>query len=107
MPPPAGAAGCAAAAPPPPPPKGWSIKSPSGVNTRAIHGFGVGTLLTGDPRYADTWRGVIDYINNNAREIDGKTKWPNAYGDYFGEEDWYDWKDTPFSSGAMEVWYWS
>ena len=76
-------------------------------HTRAINGFGVGTLLTGDPRYADTWRGVIDYINNNAREIDGKTKWPNAYGDYFGEEDWYDWKDTPFSSGAMEVWYWS
>jgi hypothetical protein len=76
-------------------------------HTRAINGFGVGLLLTGDQRYVDTWRGVIDYINNNAREIDGQTKWPNAYGDYFGEEDWFDWKDTPFSSGAMEVWYWS
>ncbi len=76
-------------------------------HTRAINGFGVGTILTGDQKYADTWRGVIDYINANAREIDGETKWPNAYGDYFGEEDWYDWKDQPFSSGAMEVWYWS
>ena len=33
--------------------------------------------------------------------------WPNAYGDYFGEEDWYDWKEHPFDSGALEVWYWS
>ena len=76
-------------------------------HTRAINGFGVGLLLSGDQKYVDTWRGVIDYINANAREIDGKTMWPNAYGDYFGEEDWYDWKDHPFASGAMEVWYWS
>ncbi len=76
-------------------------------HTRAINGFGVGLMLTGDQRYVDTWRGVIDYINNNAREIDGQTKWPNAYGDYFGEEDWFDWKDKPFDSGALEVWYWS
>ena len=76
-------------------------------HTRAINGFGVGLLLTGEQKYVDTWRGVIDYINANAREIDGKTKWPNAYGDYFGEEDWYDWKDHPFRSGAKEVWYWS
>jgi hypothetical protein len=67
----------------------------------------VGLLLTGDQKYVDTWRGVIDHINANAREIDGKTMWPNAYGDYFGEEDWYDWKEYPFSSGAKEVWYWS
>ena len=76
-------------------------------HTRAINGFGVGLLLSGDQRYVDTWRGVIDHINGNAREIDGETKWPNAFGDHFGEEDWYDWKDKPFSSGAMEVWYWS
>jgi hypothetical protein len=76
-------------------------------HTRAINGFGVGLLFTGDQKYVDTWRGVIDHINANAREIDGEMKWPNAYGDYFGEEDWYDWKDQPFSSGAKEVWYWS
>lgn len=74
---------------------------------RSINGFGVGTLLTGVSKYADTWRTMLDIINGNAREIDGQTKWPNAYGDYFGEEDWYDWKDEPFSSGALEVWYWS
>ena len=74
---------------------------------RAINGFGVGLLLTGNQRYVDTWRGVLDYINGNARQIDGRTMWPNAYGDYFGEEDWYDWQDHPFDSGALEVWYWS
>lgn len=74
---------------------------------RAINGFGVGLLLTGNQRYVDTWRGVIDFINGNAREIDGKTMWPNAYGDYFGDEDWYDWQERPFDSGALEVWYWS
>ena len=76
-------------------------------HTRSINGFGVGLLLTGDQKYVDTWRGVIDHINANAREIDGQQMWPNAYGDYFGEEDWYDWKPHPFRSGALEVWYWS
>ena len=76
-------------------------------HTRAINGFGVGLLLTGNQRYVDTWRGVIDFINGHARQIDGRTMWPNAYGDYFGEEDWYDWKEHPFNSGALEVWYWS
>ena len=74
---------------------------------RAINGFGVGLLLTGNQRYVDTWRGVLDFINGNARQIDGQMMWPNAYGDYFGDEDWYDWKEQPFDSGALEVWYWS
>lgn len=76
-------------------------------HTRAIHGFGNATLLTGDQRYADSWRGVIDHVNGNAREIDGRLMYPNAYGDYFGEEDWYDFQDEPFTSGALEVYYWS
>ena len=64
-------------------------------------------LLTGDQRYVDTWRGVIDFVNRNAREIDGQTMYPNAYGDYFGEEDWYAFQPEPFTSGALEVYYWS
>ena len=76
-------------------------------HVRALYGFGNALLVTGDQRFVDTWRGVIDYINANAREIDGKTMWPNAYGDYFGAEDWYDWKPYPFHSGGQEVYYWS
>ncbi len=74
---------------------------------RALHGFGNALIATGDQKYVDTWRSVIDYINANAREIDGQTMWPNAYGDYFGEEDWYDWQPHPFHSGGQEVYYWS
>ena len=76
-------------------------------HTRAIHGFGNATILTGDQRYANSWRGVIDHVNGNAREIDGRLMYPNAYGDYFGEEDWYDFQDEPFTSGALEVYFWS
>ena len=76
-------------------------------HTRAIHGFGNATILTGDQRYANSWRGVIDHVNGNAREIDGRLQYPDAYGDYFGEEDWYAFKDEPFTSGALEVYYWS
>jgi hypothetical protein len=76
-------------------------------HVRALWGFGNALLVTGDQRYVDTWRGVIKTINANAREIEGKTMWPNAYGDYFGEEDWYDWKPYPFHSGGEQVYYWS
>ena len=76
-------------------------------HTRAIHGFGNAMILTGDQRYADSWRGVIDHVNSNAREIDGQLMYPDAYGDYFGEEDWYAFKPEPFTSGALEVYYWS
>jgi hypothetical protein len=76
-------------------------------HVRALWGFGNALLATGDQRYVDTWRGVINYINANAREIEGKTMWPNAYGDYFGAEDWYDWKAYPFHSGGEQVYYWS
>ena len=76
-------------------------------HTRGLYGFGNALLMTGDQRYVDTWRGVIDHINSHAREFDGQTMYPRAYGDYFGEEDWYDFQPTPFGSGALEVYYWS
>lgn len=77
------------------------------AHVRAFWGFGNGLLFTGDQRYIDTWRGVLNYINQNAREIDGKTMWPHSYGDYFGEPDWYNFQAKPFDSGALEVYYWS
>jgi hypothetical protein len=75
--------------------------------TRALYGFGNGLLMTGEQRYVDTWRGVIDHINANGREIDGQMMYPNAYGDYFGKEDWYDFKPYPFHAGAREIYFWS
>jgi hypothetical protein len=76
-------------------------------HVRGLYGFGNALLLTGDQRYVDTWRGVIDHINAHAREIDGKRMYPYAYGDYFGAPDWFNWHTQPFDSGAQEVYYWS
>jgi hypothetical protein len=76
-------------------------------HVRGLYGFGNALLLSGDQRYVDAWRGVIDHINANERVINGQRMWPRAYGDYFGAPDWYDFKPSPFDSGALEVYYWS
>ncbi len=76
-------------------------------HVRGLFGFGNALLLTGDQKYVDCWRGVLDAINSNAREIDGKLMYPRGYSDYFGEPDWIDFQPTPFDSGALEVYTWS
>jgi hypothetical protein len=70
---------------------------------RAPYGFGNALLLTGDQRYVETWRGVIDKVNENAKEIDGQTHYPHMHGD----DGWYDYTVRPFDDGALEVYYWS
>jgi len=75
---------------------------------RAPYGFGNALLLTGDRRYIDVWRTVIDKVNENARVIDGQTMYPYSYGRLAdGDEGWYNWKPEPFHAGALEVYYWS
>ena len=71
--------------------------------SRSHYGFGNALLLTGDQGYVDVWRGVLDKVNENAREIDGQTRYPHMHGD----EGWYDFRPRPFSAGAMELYYWS
>ena len=73
------------------------------VYSRAHYGFGNALLLTGDQRYVDVWRTVIDRVNENGREIDGRMHYPRMYG----EEGWYDFRSQPFAAGALEVYYWS
>ena len=80
---------------------------------RPIIGFNNALLLTGDQKYVDAWRDMINAVNANARTIDGKTQYPTM----FGVEDasparrrrpgWYGWRDRPWSVGALEVWYFS
>ena len=65
--------------------------------------FANGLLLTGDPGYVDIWRGVIEAVNGNSREENGKTVYPRMFGD----EGWYDFQPEPFDSGAGELYYWS
>lgn len=71
--------------------------------SRCYYGFANALLLTGDQRYVDVWRGVIEQVNANKKAIDGRTMYPRMYGD----KGWYDYQPEPFSAGALEVYYWS
>jgi hypothetical protein len=71
--------------------------------SRAHYGFANALLLTGDRRYVDCWRETIDRVNENAREVDGRTMYPRMYGD----EGWYDYQPEKFAPGALELWYWT
>ena len=70
---------------------------------RAHYGFGNGLLMTGDQGYVDTWRGVIENVNANAKISGGQTLYPHMHGD----DGWYDYTPQPFSAGELEVYYWS
>ncbi len=70
---------------------------------RALVGFSNALLVTGDRKYVDAWRRMIDALNSHAREVNGRKQYPTMHGD----EGWYGWRDTPWNVGALEVWYWS
>ena len=70
---------------------------------RASWGFANGLLLTGDLGYIDAWRTSIDYVNANAKVVDGVTTYPRMHGD----DGWYNFQPEPFDAGALHVYYWS
>jgi hypothetical protein len=70
---------------------------------RALVGFNNALLVTGDQKYVDGWRTMMDAVNSHARVIDGKKQYPTMCG----AEGWYGWRNDPWNVGALEVWYWS
>jgi len=70
---------------------------------RAHYGFGNAILLTGDRGYADIWGRMIDIVNSNAVQENGRTVYPNSFGD----QGWYNFTPEKFAHGALEVYYWS
>ncbi len=68
-----------------------------------IAGFGNALILTGDMKYVDTWSAMIDAVNANKKTVDGETVYPHMYGD----EGWYEFTSSPYSEGALMVYYWS
>jgi len=70
---------------------------------RALVGFNNALFVTGDQKYVDAWRTMIDAVNAHARDTGGRKQYPTMYG----AEGWYGWRDVPWNVGAMEVWYWS
>ncbi len=47
---------------------------------RALAGFSNALLLTGDLKYIDAWRSMIDAVNAHARTVDGRTEYPTMFG---------------------------
>src|SRR5205814_188964 len=78
---------------------------------RALVGFNNALFVTGDQKYVDAWRTMIDAVNSHARPVlserseskDGRKQYPTM----FGANGWYGWRDAPWSVGALEIWYWS
>jgi hypothetical protein len=70
---------------------------------RALVGFSNALLVTGEEKYVDAWRTMIDAVNAQAREVDGRRQYPTMHG----ADGWYGWRDAPWNVGALEVWYWS
>jgi hypothetical protein len=70
---------------------------------RALVGFNNALFVTGDQKYVDAWRSMINAVNSHATTVDGRLQYPTMYG----AQDWYGWQAQPWNVGALEVWYWS
>jgi hypothetical protein len=66
-------------------------------------GFSNALLVTGNQKYVDAWRAMIDAVNSHAKPVDGRQQYPTMHG----ADGWYGWRNTPWNVGALEVWYWS
>lgn len=71
--------------------------------SRVHYAFANAFLLTGDRSYIDLWGNLIDRVNANAKEENGQTVYPRGYGD----DGWYEWQATPFSQGALELFFYT
>ena len=70
---------------------------------RTHYAFANAFLLTGDRDYLDLWGRMLDKINSNAKEVDGRTVYPRGYGD----DGWYEFQEEPVSYGALELYFWT
>jgi hypothetical protein len=91
---------------------GWGFSPVNPVNgrrenrnriPRALVGFNNVLLVTGDQKYVDAWRSMMDAVNSHARTANGRKEYPTMYG----ADGWYGWRSEPWNVGALEIWYWS
>jgi hypothetical protein len=66
-------------------------------------GFGNAILATGDLGYAEQWGAMLDLINGQARQEEGRTVYPHMYGD----DGWYHFTPEPYLHGALELYLWT
>ncbi len=91
---------------------GWGFSPVNPVNgrrenrhriPRALAGFNNALWVSGDQKYVDAWRNMIDAVNSHARTNNGRVEYPTMHG----AQGWYGWQARPWDLGALEVWYWS
>ena len=90
---------------------GFSVTNPvtgeiahrSAFVNRCCYAFANALLMTGDRRYIDLWRRMIDVVNENSKKIDGRTMYPHSYGD----DGWYNYRPDRFLPGALEIYCWT
>ena len=80
---------------------GWDHKA--FFRSLAPYGFGNALLVSGDQRFVDVWRRMIQAVSAHAKEIDGTLHYPQKHGD----DGWYEFSPEPYDHGALEVFYWS
>lgn len=73
------------------------------LHQMGLIGFGNAYLLTGDDKYLDPWRKMIDLINAQGKMVDGTMMYPHM----FGESGWYDFTPEKYNQGTYDLWYWS
>jgi hypothetical protein len=93
-------------------------------HTRTPYALANGLLLTGERRYVDLWRRMLDLVNANARDEDGRTLYPHMYGRLdrlerlrrgealddlpeTGPEGWYEYRPQRFAPSAAALYYWT
>ena len=81
-----------------------------------------GLLLTGDRRYVDVWRRMVDVVNSNAKQENGQTLYPHMYGRLdrlerlqqggtlddlpeSGPEGWYEYRPRKFAPSMDALFY--
>ena len=74
-----------------------------GFHNRSYYGFANALLVTGQRKWVDVWRTTLDRVNEQVKEIDGRTQYPRMHG----AEGWYDYRPEKFAAGALELWYWT
>ncbi|WP_370479179.1 hypothetical protein [Tamlana flava] len=68
---------------------------------RGFIGFSNAFLLTGDFKYIKAWGDMLDKINSNKKNINGKVQYPHMYGD----DGWYAYRERPVQWSALECYY--
>jgi hypothetical protein len=93
-------------------------------HTRTPFSFANALLLTGDRKYVDLWRQMIDRVNANAKQEGGQTLYPHMYGRLDrleklqrgeslddlpaeGPTGWYEFRPQKFAPSVQALWYWT